>query len=69
VPIVPRVRGHGYEEPFGDVAEVSLTYYWNWVGFPVVAFPTGLGARSGLPTSASLIGRPGADWDLLGYAR
>jgi aspartyl-tRNA(Asn)/glutamyl-tRNA(Gln) amidotransferase subunit A len=69
VPIVPRVRGRGYDEPFSDVAEVSLTYYWNWVGFPVVAFPTGLGVRSGLPTSASLIGRPGADWDLLAYAR
>jgi Asp-tRNA(Asn)/Glu-tRNA(Gln) amidotransferase A subunit family amidase len=36
---------------------------------PTVAFPTGLGARSGLPTSGSLIGRPGADWDLLAYAR
>jgi aspartyl-tRNA(Asn)/glutamyl-tRNA(Gln) amidotransferase subunit A len=69
VPIVPRVRGRGYDEPFSDGAEVSLTYYWNWVGFPVVAFPTGLGTRSGLPTSASLIGRPGADWDLLAYAR
>jgi len=67
VPIVPRVRGRGYDEPFSDVAEVSLTYYWNWTGFPVVAFPTGLGSRSGLPTSGSLIGRPGADWDLLAY--
>ena len=69
VPIVPRVRGRGYDEPFADVAEVSLTYYWNWTGLPVVTFPLGLGARSGLPTSASLIGRPGADWDLLAYAR
>jgi aspartyl-tRNA(Asn)/glutamyl-tRNA(Gln) amidotransferase subunit A len=69
VPILPRVRGRGYDEPFSDVAEVSLTYYWNWTGFPVVTFPTGLGARSGLPTSASLIGRPGADWDLLAYDR
>jgi aspartyl-tRNA(Asn)/glutamyl-tRNA(Gln) amidotransferase subunit A len=69
VPIVPRVRGRGYDEPFSDDAEVALTYYWNWTGFPVVAFPTGVGARSGLPTSASLIGRPGADWDLLAYAR
>jgi aspartyl-tRNA(Asn)/glutamyl-tRNA(Gln) amidotransferase subunit A len=69
VPIVPRVRGRGYDEPFSDVAEVSLTYYWNWTGFPVVTFPTGLGPRSGLPTSASLVGRPGADWDLLAYDR
>jgi aspartyl-tRNA(Asn)/glutamyl-tRNA(Gln) amidotransferase subunit A len=69
VPIVPRIRGDGYDKPFSDVAEVSLTYYWNWTGFPVVTFPLGLGARSSLPTSASLIGRPGADWDLLAYAR
>lgn len=67
VPILPRVRGRGYDEPFSDVAEVSLTYYWNWTGFPVVAFPVGVGPRSGLPTSASLIGRPGADWDLLAW--
>lgn len=66
---MPRLRGRGYDEPFSDEAEVALTYYWNWTGFPVVAFPTGLGARSGLPTGASLIGRPGADWDLLAYAR
>jgi Asp-tRNA(Asn)/Glu-tRNA(Gln) amidotransferase A subunit family amidase len=42
-----------------------LTYYWDWTGFPVVSLPSGVGSRSGLPTSVSLIGRPGADWDLL----
>ena len=65
VPIVARPRGHGYDEPFTDVAEISLTHYWNWVGFPVVALPSGVGRRSGLPVSVSLIGAPGADWDLL----
>ncbi len=65
VPIVARPRGHGYDEAFTDVAEISLTHYWNWTGFPVVALPSGVGRRSGLPVSVSLIGGPGCDWDLL----
>jgi aspartyl-tRNA(Asn)/glutamyl-tRNA(Gln) amidotransferase subunit A len=65
VPIVAHTRGTGYDEPFTDGAEISLTYYWNWTGFPVVALPAGVGRRSGLPVSVSLIGRPFADWDLL----
>jgi aspartyl-tRNA(Asn)/glutamyl-tRNA(Gln) amidotransferase subunit A len=65
VPIVPHPRGHGYDEAFTDVAEISLTHYWDWTGFPVVALPAGLGRRSGLPVSVSLVGAPGADWDLL----
>jgi aspartyl-tRNA(Asn)/glutamyl-tRNA(Gln) amidotransferase subunit A len=65
VPIVARTRGAGYDEAFTDGAEISLTHYWNWTGFPVVALPSGIGSRSGLPTSVSLIGAPGAEWDLL----
>jgi aspartyl-tRNA(Asn)/glutamyl-tRNA(Gln) amidotransferase subunit A len=65
VPIVARKRGHGYDEPFTDVAEISLTHYWNWTGFPVVALPSGIGRRSGLPTGVSLVGAPGTEWDLL----
>jgi aspartyl-tRNA(Asn)/glutamyl-tRNA(Gln) amidotransferase subunit A len=65
VPIVPHARGDGYAEAFTDYAEISLTHQWNWAGFPVVALPSGVGSRSGLPTSVSLIGRPGSDWDLL----
>jgi aspartyl-tRNA(Asn)/glutamyl-tRNA(Gln) amidotransferase subunit A len=65
LPIVARLRGHGYDAPFTDVAEISLTHYWNWTGLPVVALPSGVGSRSGLPTSVSLIGPAGADWDLL----
>ena len=65
LPIVARPRGHGYDEAFTDQAEISLTHYWNWTGFPVVALPAGIGRRSGLPVSVSLIGPPGADWDLL----
>jgi aspartyl-tRNA(Asn)/glutamyl-tRNA(Gln) amidotransferase subunit A len=65
VPIVAPPRGHGYDAPFSDLAEISLTHYWDWTGFPVVALPAGLGGRSGLPVGVSLVGRPGTDWDLL----
>jgi aspartyl-tRNA(Asn)/glutamyl-tRNA(Gln) amidotransferase subunit A len=65
VPIVAHERGGGYEEAFTDYAEISLTHYWDWTGFPVVALPSGVGRRSGLPVSVSLIGAPGTDWDLL----
>jgi aspartyl-tRNA(Asn)/glutamyl-tRNA(Gln) amidotransferase subunit A len=65
VPIVAPVRGSGYDETFADLDDLSLTYYWDWTGFPVVALPSGVGRRSGLPVSVSLIGRPGAEWDLL----
>jgi aspartyl-tRNA(Asn)/glutamyl-tRNA(Gln) amidotransferase subunit A len=65
VPIVAQPRGHGYDEAFTDVAEISLTHYWNWTSLPVVALPSGVGGRSGLPVGVSLIGAPGSDWDLL----
>ncbi len=29
LPIVAPVRGRGYDEPFGDIHDLSLTYYWN----------------------------------------
>jgi aspartyl-tRNA(Asn)/glutamyl-tRNA(Gln) amidotransferase subunit A len=65
VPLVARPRGGGYDKAFTDGAEVSLTHYWNWTGFPVATLPSGVGRRSGLPTSVSLIGPPNADWDIL----
>jgi aspartyl-tRNA(Asn)/glutamyl-tRNA(Gln) amidotransferase subunit A len=65
VPLVARARGHGYDKAFTDYAEISLTHYWDWTGFPVVALPSGVGRRSGLPVSVSLIGAPGSEWDLL----
>ena len=58
-------RGNGYDEAFGDLEDLSLTHYWDWTGFPVVALPSGVGERSGLPVGVSLIGAPGSDWDLL----
>jgi Asp-tRNA(Asn)/Glu-tRNA(Gln) amidotransferase A subunit family amidase len=67
LPIVAPVRGSGYDETFGDLDDLSLTYYWDWTGFPVVSLPSGVGSRSGLPVSVSLIGAPGADWDLLAW--
>ena len=67
IPIVAPLRGSGYDEVFGDVEDLSLTHYWDWTGFPVVALPSGVGSHSGLPVSVSLIGAPGADWDLLAW--
>jgi mandelamide amidase len=65
VPIVARPRGDGYDEAFTDIAEISLTHYWNWTGFPVAALPSGVGRRSGLPVGVSLIGATHSDWDVL----
>jgi aspartyl-tRNA(Asn)/glutamyl-tRNA(Gln) amidotransferase subunit A len=65
VPLVARPRGHGYDKAFTDYAEISLTHYWDWTGFPAVALPSGVGRRSGLPVSVSLIGAPGSEWNLL----
>ncbi len=65
VPLVARPRGHGYDKAFTDYAEISLTHYWNYTGFPAVALPSGVGRRSGLPVSVSLIGAPGSEWNLL----
>jgi aspartyl-tRNA(Asn)/glutamyl-tRNA(Gln) amidotransferase subunit A len=67
LPIVAPVRGHGYDETFADLDDLSLTHYWDWTGFPVVALPSGVGRRSGLPVGVSLIGGPGSDWDLLAW--
>jgi Asp-tRNA(Asn)/Glu-tRNA(Gln) amidotransferase A subunit family amidase len=67
IPIVAPLRGSGYDEVFGDVEDLSLTHYWDWTGFPVVSLPSGVGRHSGLPVGVSLIGAPGADWDLLAW--
>ena len=65
LPIVAPPRGDGYDAAGSDVMLISLTHFWDWTGFPVVAFPAGTGSVSGLPVSASLIGRGGQDWELL----
>ena len=65
VPVVAPLRGDGYDHARSDVALLLLTHYWNWTGFPAVALPAGVGARSRLPVSVSLIGPAGTDLELL----
>ncbi len=65
VPIVAPLRGTGYEHAGTDIDLISFTHYWDWPGFPVVALPAGVGSRSGLPVSVSLIGAAGSDRELL----
>jgi Asp-tRNA(Asn)/Glu-tRNA(Gln) amidotransferase A subunit family amidase len=67
LPIVAPTRGSGYDEAFSDLHDLSLTHYWDWTGLPVVALPSGVGSRSGLPVSVSLVGAPGAERDLLAW--
>ena len=59
LPIVARPRGAGYDAPFTDGAEISLTHYWNWAGFPVVALPSGTGSPQ-RPPDERLAHRPAA---------
>jgi aspartyl-tRNA(Asn)/glutamyl-tRNA(Gln) amidotransferase subunit A len=65
VPCVAPLRGAGYDVAGSDIALISLTHTWDWTGSPVVALPSGLGVRSGLPVGISLIGRAASDWHLL----
>ncbi len=66
LPVVAPTRGSGYDHAFSDMALIAYTHYWNWTGFPVVALPSGVGSRTKLPTSVSLVGPAGSDWMLLG---
>jgi Asp-tRNA(Asn)/Glu-tRNA(Gln) amidotransferase A subunit family amidase len=65
IPVVALPRGDGYDHAASDYALISLTHFWNWTGFPVAAFPAGIGAASGLPVGVSLVGPAAADWRLL----
>lgn len=65
VPVTAPRRGNGYDHAGLDADLVSLTYFWDWTGFPVVSQPAGVGRRSGLPVGVSLIGRPGTETELL----
>ena len=67
VPVLAHPRGHGYDAGFADEEVISLTHMWDWTGFPVVALPSGVGSRSGIPTGVSLIGAPGSEWNLLAW--
>jgi aspartyl-tRNA(Asn)/glutamyl-tRNA(Gln) amidotransferase subunit A len=68
IPVVAPERGSGYETAGSDYALISLTAFWDWTGFPVVAHPAGLGRESGLPVGVSLIGAPHTDATLLTLA-
>jgi aspartyl-tRNA(Asn)/glutamyl-tRNA(Gln) amidotransferase subunit A len=64
VPTTALARGHGYDSGnLGGEGDplIVLTSTWNFTGFPVVAVPAGLGARSGLPVGVSLIGVPDSE--------
>ena len=37
------LRGDGYDHAGSDYELISLTHYWDWTGFPVVALPAGVG--------------------------
>jgi aspartyl-tRNA(Asn)/glutamyl-tRNA(Gln) amidotransferase subunit A len=65
IPAVAPVRGAGYDRFGHDLDMISLTHFWNWTGFPVVALPSGIGATSRLPVGVSLIGPAASDWRLL----
>ena len=57
-------RGHGYDpgEAIGESDPLTLfTALWNATGFPVATLPAGLGTRSGLPVSVSVITAQGKD--------
>jgi aspartyl-tRNA(Asn)/glutamyl-tRNA(Gln) amidotransferase subunit A len=57
-------RGHGYDSGrLGGEGDplIVLTSTWNFTGFPAVALPSGVGARSGLPVGVSLVGVPDAE--------
>jgi aspartyl-tRNA(Asn)/glutamyl-tRNA(Gln) amidotransferase subunit A len=65
-PTVPITAPLRHAESAAAVTKLlSLTYFWDWTGFPVVALPAGLGRRSRLPTSVSIVGAPGSDRRLL----
>jgi aspartyl-tRNA(Asn)/glutamyl-tRNA(Gln) amidotransferase subunit A len=65
IPVVAPLRGDGYEHAGTDFDLISLTHHWNWTGFPAVALPAGVGSRSGLPVSVSLVGAAATDFRLL----
>ncbi len=65
IPIVAPPRGGGYEQAGSDYVLISLTHFWNWTGFPVVALPSGIGQASRLPVSVSLVGAGSTDQQLL----
>jgi aspartyl-tRNA(Asn)/glutamyl-tRNA(Gln) amidotransferase subunit A len=67
-PLVAHVRGKGYEPGHaggeGDPL-IAFTSTWDLTGSPVATLPTGVGRRTGLPVSVSLIAPRGAELPLV----
>jgi Asp-tRNA(Asn)/Glu-tRNA(Gln) amidotransferase A subunit family amidase len=63
-PVVAHVRGKGYDPGHaggeGDPL-IAFTSTWDLTGSPVATLPAGVGRRSGLPVSVSLIAPRGAE--------
>jgi aspartyl-tRNA(Asn)/glutamyl-tRNA(Gln) amidotransferase subunit A len=66
--LVAQVRGEGYDPGHaggeGDPL-IAFTSTWDLTGFPVATLPAGVGRRSGLPVSVSLIAPRGAEEPLV----
>ncbi|HVW19504.1 MAG TPA: amidase family protein, partial [Solirubrobacteraceae bacterium] len=70
-PSTAPARGHGYDSGnLGGETDplIMLTHTWNHVGFPAVALPAGMGARTGLPVGVSLVAPRGREAPLLQIA-
>lgn len=57
-------REEGLSLPINTVL-LSLTYLWNFLGFPALTIP--LARQDGLPLGLQLIGKPGSETRLLGF--
>lgn len=68
VPLVAHVRGKGYERGHaggeGDPL-IAFSSTWDLTGFPVAALPAGVGRRTGMPVSISLVAPRGAESPLV----
>ena len=56
VPVVAPLAATATTHAGTDVELIPLTHFWNWTGFPVVAFPSGSAAQR--PAGRRLARRP-----------
>jgi aspartyl-tRNA(Asn)/glutamyl-tRNA(Gln) amidotransferase subunit A len=71
VPMTAQPRGDGYDPGHlgGDGDPwIVLSSTWDATGFPVAAFPSGLGSRSALPVGLSLVSPRNREADVVGIA-
>jgi aspartyl-tRNA(Asn)/glutamyl-tRNA(Gln) amidotransferase subunit A len=60
-PVLAPLRGYGYDPDAAQPPLGALVLQWPLLGFPVVAFPSGVGSRSRMPVGMALIGNRNAD--------